>query len=72
LGNPHPTKSKPIKIGRKHTQGKTQRQIQMAINGAKQMREDKRKFAKRHSERVTAYFQGKLEIYPCKKENINV
>jgi hypothetical protein len=64
MGNPHPTKSKPCKLGRKHT-GKACTRV------AERRKAGKKLFAKRalakqraRDAQIHAYFTGQREFYP--------
>lgn len=64
MGNPRPTKSKPIKIGRKHTQSESTRirekkrralAVANAINIAKQ---------RKYHDAVSLYWSGGSDVFP--------
>lgn len=64
MGNPHPTKSKPLKIGRKHTGAPSNRlsgKRKRAKLVANQIKLGKYQLFKK---KVAAYWRGELESYP--------
>lgn len=66
MGNPHPSKSKPCKIGRKHTLSLSIRQKAAAAKRkavARQMQDGKHQ---RYKEAVAAYWRGEIEQFPEK------
>ena len=67
MGNPHPTKSKPIKIGRKHSGAKSekfkQKRRNTAIRNARLKLEKKRKYDRI----VRDYFLGLRDNIPVMK-----
>lgn len=66
MGNPKPTKSKPCKIGRKHTGALSIRlQAKKALGKLIQKKINKSKF-KKWKRLVKEYWLGKLENYPGK------
>lgn len=64
MGNPHPTKSKPNKIGRKHTQGK--RVWQRAAEEKSRVAHSEFMKAKRKKveSKIRQYWRGELDAYP--------
>jgi hypothetical protein len=62
--NPHPTRSKPCKIGRKHTHGKSEKQ--RAKIRAGHIVYTKRAVARRrrHNAKVHLYFIGEVDLHP--------
>jgi hypothetical protein len=64
MGNPHPTKSKPIKIGRKHNGTPSLRTIgQRASSALKRHRAELERWRK-HKQDVAAFWRGERETYP--------
>jgi hypothetical protein len=64
MGNPHPTKSKPIKIGRKHTGAASTRVRQRRADAARAYATIKEGLRRRFHERVRQYFAGARDNYP--------
>ena len=64
MGNPHPTKSKPNKIGRKHTQGKRVWQKAGRERYRKIELERIKARRKRLKDKIKKYWVGELEYYP--------
>jgi hypothetical protein len=62
--NPHPTRAKPNKIGRKHTGALRQRDSQKRLNGQKQYRRTLIARSRRHAREVARYFRGERETHP--------
>lgn len=62
--NPHPTKSKPSKIGRKHTGAISQKTKQKRHNAASKKQKIKQMKAKKFHSQVAEYFAGKREQHP--------
>lgn len=66
MGNPHPTKSKPCKIGRKHTGAKSLRQIgRIKSFRLKQQREQAAKW-RAFKKQVKAYWEQEQANFPKK------
>ena len=62
--NPHPSKSKPVKIGRKHTGAPSLRaKGRRASSAIKHHRNQINKYRK-YKARVAAFWRGELETYP--------
>lgn len=66
MANPHPTKSKPTKIGRKHTTAKSVRA--QGKQRSRQLVERKAQDAhhRKFKSSVAAYWRGELTEYPTK------
>ena len=64
MSNPHPTKSKPNKIGRKHTKQPSQRIKDKRKAGKKRFSQIKSAKALKYKERVSKYWNGELESHP--------
>jgi hypothetical protein len=64
MGNPHPTKSKPNKIGRKHTGALSARKKALAEKNRRM--HDKTLAARKHKRdrAVSAYFRGEADLHP--------
>lgn len=62
--NPHPTKSKPIKIGRKHTGAPSLRVRGRRTSQALRNRKSQVAAHRLFKGRVAAYYRGELETYP--------
>lgn len=64
MGNPHPTNSKPFKIGRKHTGAPSLRAIGRRRSAG--IVREKMKLSKyaRHKYLVSEFWSGKLERHP--------
>jgi hypothetical protein len=62
--NPHPTRSKPCKIGRKHTGARRAKDKQRRLNGLKAF--EKLKIARRRArnKKIAAYFRGDIATHP--------
>lgn len=70
MGNPHPTNSKPIKIGRKHTG-----ELGIRAKGRKtslQHRANKQKniMIRKWKDQVAEYYRGERENYPHKPDRL--
>ena len=64
MGNPHPTKSKPLKIGRKHTQSE---RLHQRVRREKGLEITKKTiFAKRRKveNNIRKYWEGEIDTYP--------
>ena len=66
MGNPHPTISKPNKIGRKHTKKPGSRRWQIAQSEKSKRVERQKKLAKinRHIAQVEKYWRGEIDNHP--------
>ena len=64
MGNPHPTKSKPIKIGRKHTGAKSLRHKGRIASAAKQRHKIEAIRHRKFKAQVSAFWRGERENYP--------
>ena len=62
--NPHPTKSKPYKIGRKHTGALSVRKKQELVTKLKKSNEIKLSKLRKHKEKVSAFWSGQLDKHP--------
>lgn len=64
MANPHPTKSKPCKIGRKHTKAKSSRQREKDI--ARKRKANRIKIGKlqKRKELVAKFWRGELDQHP--------
>lgn len=64
MGNPHPTKSKPVKIGRKHTGAPSLRTIGRRSSAKAKI--NRAETGKWHAYKmaVAAYWRGERETYP--------
>lgn len=60
MSNPHPTKSKPFKIGRKHTGAKREREKNGLLFYAKIIQAK----AAKYKAKVAAYWRGDLGEFP--------
>jgi len=67
MGNPHPTKSKPFKIGRKHTNAPSIRIREKKAKSLVIASERKKAKLKKHKQSVAAYYRGEIENFPCKE-----
>ena len=56
MGNPHPTKSKPVKIGRKHSGAKSEKFKQKRRNRAKRRSEIELALRRKENRIVREYF----------------
>lgn len=66
MGNPHPTKSKPIKIGRKHTNAQGLRKKGKAMSNKIKSQKQKVIEWKRYNKEVKAYWNNERETFPNK------
>lgn len=64
MGNPHPTKSKPCKIGRKHTQAPSTRVREKRRAAKQKQREIVLAKFRKHKEQIAAYYRGEIEECP--------
>lgn len=64
--NPHPTKSKPCKIGRKHTGAAGVRKKGRLASAQVQSQKERVRKWKKFNERVAAYFRGSTDTFPEK------
>lgn len=64
MGNPHPTKSKPIKIGRKHTGARSEKWKQRARNATLHRSKIRRAVIKRYKVQVARFWRGELDTHP--------
>lgn len=64
VGNPHLTRSKPYKIGRKHSGAVSEHRRQLRRNGAKARQQQKQKKLRRYHRLVQSYWAGELEHFP--------
>ena len=64
MGNPHPTRSKPFKVGRKHTKAKSIKQKQKERNGKIKRQQQKRSKWRKHKKMVVSYWGGEVNEYP--------
>ena len=64
MSNPHPSKSKPFKIGRKHTGSKSVRRRGRLASGAEQKRRQDVARRAKYKERAAAYWRGELDHFP--------
>jgi hypothetical protein len=64
MGNPRPTKSKPCKIGRKHTSAPGIRQAEKKRRGKISMRKKRDVAFARKKELVSAYWRGEINEWP--------
>ncbi len=64
MSNPHPTISKPNKIGRKHTRAPSERAKQLKQNGKKLWAAQKAKRAIRRKLQIEAYWRGDINEHP--------
>jgi hypothetical protein len=62
--NPHPTKSKPVKIGRKHTGAPSLRVKGRRASSAIKHRKNQNNEFRKYKSRVSAFWRGELETYP--------
>lgn len=68
MGNPHPTKSKPCVIGRKHTGAISLRQAGRLTSAAvKQHRLQQNLWRKYHAS-VAEYWRGERDTFPLKPQ----
>lgn len=65
MGNPHPTKSKPCKIGRKHTNGPSTRVREKLRRGQAIMKAIAAAKQRKRNELIRRYWLGELATYPC-------
>jgi len=65
MGNPHPTKSKPVKIGRKHSGAKSEKFRQKRRNTAKRRNEIKLGLRRKDNRIVREYFLGLRDELPA-------
>jgi hypothetical protein len=65
MGNPHPTKSKPVKIGRKHTGQKSARAKQRQSNGAKTRQQIEDAQYRKLKAAINDYWAGRRDDYPA-------
>lgn len=69
MGNPYPTKSKPAKIGRKHTGELSLRAIgQRQSDLLKKQKSQTFKFRK-YKNLVSAYWKGEIDGFPTKPKS---
>lgn len=61
MGNPHPTRSKPNKIGRKHTGEKSAREKQKRAAGLRKFKQIQKVT---RSRKVRDYWTGKRDSHP--------
>lgn len=66
MGNPHPTVSKPIKIGRKHTLSLSIRQMSKAAKKAKVGQQIKKGKIASYKKEVAKYWRGESNTFPEK------
>lgn len=64
MGNPHPTKSKPVKIGRKHSGAKSEKLKQKLRNKAKKAAQIKAAIRRKNAKMVHEYFMGLRDELP--------
>lgn len=64
MSNPHPTKSKPCKIGRKHTGAPSIRVNAKKQKALKIQRAIQKNQAKRLKNLIASYWRGEIDIYP--------
>ncbi len=62
--NPHPTRSKPCKIGRKHTGAPSEKLKQKRRNTSKRHAALQKVKGRKFNEQVKAYFAGELDEFP--------
>lgn len=62
--NPHPTNSKPTKIGRKHTGEPSEKAKQKKRNAASYKQKIQQAKSKKYHLKVSEYFTGKREYHP--------
>lgn len=65
MGNPHPTKSKPIKIGRKHSGAKSEKVKQKRRNTAIRNARLKVELKRKQNRIVREYFLGLRDEIPA-------
>lgn len=64
MGNPRPTKSKPCKIGRKHTGAKSEKQKQRQRRAADIHQKQRDAQMKRHKLAIAAFWRGEISSFP--------
>lgn len=64
MGNPHPTKSKPCKIGRKHTTAKSLRHLGRIKSTLIKKTKENDKVWRRFKLEVKKFWNGGIEKYP--------
>lgn len=64
MGNPHPTKSKPCKIGRKHTGALSLRAIGRRKSAAYRSNKEETRKWRNFKKQVHEYWLGKRDRYP--------
>jgi hypothetical protein len=64
MGNPHPTNSKPVKIGRKHTGAPSLRTIGRRASGKLKLHRAEIVKWRAFKKEVAAYWRGERETYP--------
>lgn len=70
MGNPYPTKSKPIKIGRKHTGESSLRVIGQQKSGLLQKQKSQTSNFRKYKNLVAAYWKGEVDGFPPKPKMI--
>ena len=66
MWNPHPTKSKPVPIGRKHTNQPRTKARQRQENNRRRSNEHKLIMLLKFKKKVSAYFRWEIEDYPTR------
>lgn len=64
MGNPHPTKSKPCKIGRKHTNAPSTRVREKRRRAKQKQREIALAQFRKHKSKIEAYWRGETDECP--------
>ncbi len=64
MGNPHPTKSKPNKIGRKHVNGLRVWQKAGMVNSARIEKDKIRARYRKLKNKIRQYFNGEIDAFP--------
>lgn len=62
--NPHPTRSKPCKIGRKHTGQKRQKAKQKRLRGMQVYEKLKIARKRKYDAKVAMYFRNEIPLHP--------
>ncbi len=62
--NPHPTRCKPSKIGRKHTGARRQKDKQRRLNGMKIHQKQLDAMHRQRKKKIAAYFRGDAPLHP--------
>ena len=66
MGNPHPTKSKPCKIGRKHTGAPSDKAKQRRQRGLRLNLEIKLAKRRKQKHAIADYYDGKYDRFPVR------